>query len=119
MVKFQGYWARHLSTNQLDGKGGCMGDSGGAAYFLNDDGSLILVGATKGPLAPYSYCNYFVEYSNISTFKNFIIKKVIILGGTLPNFVVPKNSSPFVFDTTVPTRMYEELLPLMPKRKKL
>jgi len=113
-VKLHGYWATQLLTNQLDGKGACMGDSGGPAFITDQDGTLVVVGATKGALQPYGKCDYFVEYSNLSIFKKFITDSIEKLGGTQPVFVTPKIASPHIFDTTEPTDFNKELLPLRP-----
>ncbi|MFM6927775.1 MAG: S1 family peptidase [Bdellovibrio sp.] len=83
-VTLNRYWYTHLVIDQRRGVGVCFGDSGGPAYLKNSQGTLTVVGITRGAYNNADNCAGFAEFTNVSTHAEFIIKAVSDLNGTAP-----------------------------------
>lgn len=65
------FYKNLLITNQKDGKGACLGDSGGPA-FIDLKGETYLVGVTHGPHGAIKTCHGEGEFTNPIFFMDFI-----------------------------------------------
>lgn len=75
-----------IVTDQTKAKGACNGDSGGPAFLRTKNG-LVVVGVTRGPHGQVSDCHHYGEYTNASTFKEFILHEAKRLNAEPPQFV--------------------------------
>ena len=55
---------------QAQGKSTCMGDSGGPAFALDEDGNLVVVGVTSSSLSPT--CSSWVEDTRVDVYQDFV-----------------------------------------------
>jgi secreted trypsin-like serine protease len=74
-----------LVTDQTTMNGACSGDSGGPAYYVEND-RLIVYGVTRGPFDRAEDCHHYGEYTYASYFKDFIVTAAKELGGEAPTF---------------------------------
>jgi secreted trypsin-like serine protease len=84
-VEVSRLWQSLIILDQTSKSGACKGDSGGPAYLETDKG-LLVVGITRGAHAKSPHCHGFVEYTNATFFKSFILEAARDLEAEPPQF---------------------------------
>lgn len=79
-------WKSLIVLDQTNKSGACKGDSGGPAYLETNQG-LVVVGVTRGAHNKSPHCHGFVEYTNATFFKSFILEAARELEAELPQFI--------------------------------
>lgn len=83
VITIDNIWNTHIITNQTNDKGICLGDSGGPAY-LEKNGELILIGATRGAHKAAKNCRAFAEITSVPESLDFIMSASKMLSDSLP-----------------------------------
>lgn len=84
-VQVSRIWNSLIVLDQTAKSGACKGDSGGPAYLETAQG-LIVVGVTRGAHNKSPHCHGFVEYTNATFFKAFILESARQLEAETPQF---------------------------------
>ncbi len=83
VINIDQIWNTHIITNQTNEKGICLGDSGGPAY-IEKNGELLLIGATRGAHKAAKNCRAFAEITSIPENLEFIMSASKSLSDSLP-----------------------------------
>ncbi len=83
VINIDKIWNTHIITNQTKDRGICLGDSGGPAY-IERDGKLILIGATRGAHKAAKNCRAFAEITSVPESLDFILSASQSLSDFLP-----------------------------------
>jgi secreted trypsin-like serine protease len=84
-VQVSRLWQSLIVLDQTNKSGACNGDSGGPAYRETENG-LVVVGITRGAHNKSPNCHGFVEYTNTTFFKSFLIEAARDLDTEPPQF---------------------------------